>query len=916
MIIKKVNIQSFGKLKSFELDFTQGINIIYGENERGKSTIQNFIKAFLYGLPSKKEKGSSYSLREKYSGINGEGISGELIVEKAGIEYVIKRTFGKTKKDDTTVVLNGLTGEEIKDIDKDEPGKTLLGINLSTFSKTLFISQLGVEIAKDKEEEIMDRITNIFHNGESEVSIEKALSTLNSNIKQLTTVRKVGLLDGLIERREGLLKERFEGIQLAEKTLEKEERLSSCLEEKSTLQNDIENLSLYKKYLKKVKLQKEYKEILEYLKKSEELKNQKNEILRDMKNGENLIEEEYINELSEDNNAYLNLLDIKNQGLRDIEDNKAEIDEAKNLSKDWGFFEGKDEGFVEEFIKLKVNQQSLKEKIELSLELKEQINKEEEFIKAKRRTISGYNILEENSEKIVKRLNEYDEKLRNLQEKSKNSRKYSGIEKKASKLKQIKNLSILGIAVGGAFTIISSLILKNNIVTALGGIILLISIVFILLNSKEESAVSLLLGEYEEVKGLKNSIEEIEKELMSFGKTIGANSYEEVIYKIKAFEAYKLKEGRAIAIIENRKLELEKWDLEKGQIEYDKGNEKISKALVETSSNNIDEIIEKYKEYSKIRNKLNILLTEQENREKNIKRVDYELKLKEDNIKKKLEELDLSHIDILDVSFHLKELRNKLKKKMEILNSLSSVEQTYSALMKDRNIDEIKNELKDILKIDSSKISYQNEEEIELEEHRKSKVLIEIEKEIRDLKNFISNRYLGKRRLEEIEEDIREVNGQIRKQEARLEALKIAKENMEEASVDIRKNIGPILNKSIAKYMKNLSSEGVEEILLGEDYSMKIRKNGSLFPGEFLSNGAKDQLYLALRLSFIKNLFEEGDVPIVFDDAFVQYDEKRREKVLKLLNDEALIQTLIFTCQGIDKQLLDINNIKCNFLEI
>lgn len=915
MIIKKVNIYSFGKLKSFELDFTPKINIIYGENERGKSTIQNFIKAMLYGLPSKKEKGSNYSLREKYTGINGEGISGELIVEKDGIEYVIKRTFGKTKKDDTVVILNGLTGEEIKDIDKDEPGKTLLGVNSSTFTKTLFISQLGVEISKDKEEEIMDKITNIFHSGENEVSIEKALNTLNANIKQLTTVRKVGLLDGLLERREELLKERFEGIQLSERTIEKEERLSNCLEEKQSLKKEIENLGLYKKYLKKVKLQKEYKEILEYLKKSEELKNQKNEILKGFKNGDNIIKEEFLNELSEENNAYLNLLDIKNKGLKDIEEGENEVAEITEAMKEWAFFNLKKEGFLEEILRLKLSQESLKEKINVAKELELQIKKEEEFIRSKRNSIDRYEILEENSERVLRELSIYDEKLRALQEKSENSKKYRGIEKKASKIKLVRNLSILGVVLGGGLILASSVFLKNNIIMAVGGVGLLLSIVAFLTNSKGEREVSSLLLEYEELKKLKKSIEDIEAELMAFGKTISAKGYEDVIYRIKTFEVYKNKESKALAIIENRKLELAKWDVKSGEEEYLKNNRIIEEALRETKSATIDEVIEKYKEYSNYKDKLTLLEREQRNRKKNLDRVSYELDLKENNIKKKLEELDLSHIDILDVSYHLKELRSKLKKKTEILNSLSSVEQTYSALMKDRNIEEIKEELKDVFQMNNN-ISYQNEEEIEIEEQKKSKELIEREKEIRDLKNFISNRYLGKRRLEEIEEDLRDVNSQIVKQEVKLEALKIARENMEEASLDIRKNIGPILNKSIAKYMKNLSSDGVEEILLGEDYSMKVRKDGALFPGEFLSNGAKDQLYLALRLAFIGHLFENGDVPIIFDDAFVQYDEKRREKVLKLLDEENLNQTLIFTCQGIDKKIMDNNNIRHNYIHL
>ena len=49
MIIKKINVKSFGKLKNKEIELKDGLNIIYGENESGKSTTMAFIKSMLFG---------------------------------------------------------------------------------------------------------------------------------------------------------------------------------------------------------------------------------------------------------------------------------------------------------------------------------------------------------------------------------------------------------------------------------------------------------------------------------------------------------------------------------------------------------------------------------------------------------------------------------------------------------------------------------------------------------------------------------------------------------------------------------------------------------------------------------------------------------------------------------------------------
>ena len=51
MYIKKVHIENFKRFhKSFDIEFNQGINIIVGDNESGKSTILEAIYLALSGL--------------------------------------------------------------------------------------------------------------------------------------------------------------------------------------------------------------------------------------------------------------------------------------------------------------------------------------------------------------------------------------------------------------------------------------------------------------------------------------------------------------------------------------------------------------------------------------------------------------------------------------------------------------------------------------------------------------------------------------------------------------------------------------------------------------------------------------------------------------------------------------------------
>ena len=328
MIIKSLKIYSFGCLINKEFKFEKGLNLIYGENEKGKSTIEAFIKIMLYGFSSKKTNGISE--RKRYMPFNGSSIKGEMIVENNGKHYIIQRTFGSTKKNDTSNILDALSGEDVKEINSDEPGKSFLGINRSTFEKTVYISQLGVPIEKDKEEEIMDRITSMLGCGENEVPIERALKKLEDMKRTLVTARGVGSLDLLKKDRVSLSQERYEGYKIAEKNLKWENQLLLEKKKKNDLKEDINKLEIYKKYLKKANLQKEYKEITNYLIKSEELKKRDKEIDKNLI--ASVIDEKFIENLKEENRIYLNSLDR----LEELNYKKKEIEEnLKNLNEEF-----------------------------------------------------------------------------------------------------------------------------------------------------------------------------------------------------------------------------------------------------------------------------------------------------------------------------------------------------------------------------------------------------------------------------------------------------------------------------------------------------------------------------------------------------------------------------------------------------
>ena len=93
MRIDKIKINGFGKLKEKEIELKDGINILYGENEAGKSTVLKFIQAFFYGI-AKTKNGKNISDFEKYKPWDDSEFSGKICYTlDNGEKYEVFRNF-------------------------------------------------------------------------------------------------------------------------------------------------------------------------------------------------------------------------------------------------------------------------------------------------------------------------------------------------------------------------------------------------------------------------------------------------------------------------------------------------------------------------------------------------------------------------------------------------------------------------------------------------------------------------------------------------------------------------------------------------------------------------------------------------------------------------------------------------------
>ena len=99
MIIKDIRLINFGKFHDTEIHFERGLNIVYGENEAGKTTIHTFIRGMLFGIDKQRGKASGKDTYTKYEPwINPEVYRGMMRVENDGKDYRFERNFNKNEK--------------------------------------------------------------------------------------------------------------------------------------------------------------------------------------------------------------------------------------------------------------------------------------------------------------------------------------------------------------------------------------------------------------------------------------------------------------------------------------------------------------------------------------------------------------------------------------------------------------------------------------------------------------------------------------------------------------------------------------------------------------------------------------------------------------------------------------------------
>ena len=138
-------ISGFGTIKEWSYDFSDGMNALCQENGWGKTTFSVFLKAMFYGMDYS-ARTKMLTERKHYMPWDGGICGGNLIFEAEGKTYRVERTFGKTDKEDTFLLLDLNTGNACDDFSKNL-GEELFQVDRDSFEKSIFIPQSSVSTA-------------------------------------------------------------------------------------------------------------------------------------------------------------------------------------------------------------------------------------------------------------------------------------------------------------------------------------------------------------------------------------------------------------------------------------------------------------------------------------------------------------------------------------------------------------------------------------------------------------------------------------------------------------------------------------------------------------------------------------------------------------------------------------------------
>ena len=257
MQITEVNVFHFGKLQNRSFSFSPGLNVIYGENEAGKSTLQEFMMAMLFGMEKGRGRASENDRYSRYEPWHAPSFySGAMRFSVGNRPFYLERNFYHKEKRD--FLRNEADGEELS-VAYGDLAMLLGGIDKEMFGNTYYIPQSGAVTKAAMTQLLSEYYANTVNGWEGHVPVLKAVEALQNRKKELaaerrreTEVREEKLNQRRLEQE--LLQQEYRKLNATREEFEKEQQyLKERRQPENTVRKDSQETAGSKSRTKKIK---------------------------------------------------------------------------------------------------------------------------------------------------------------------------------------------------------------------------------------------------------------------------------------------------------------------------------------------------------------------------------------------------------------------------------------------------------------------------------------------------------------------------------------------------------------------------------------------------------------------------------------------------------------------------------------
>ena len=181
MIIKRVAIKNFGRIHDRTMEFAPGMNVLYGENESGKTTTHTFVKSMLYGIQRQRGRAARKDAYTIYLPWENPAVYGGVLwFENGGKNFRLSRNFYKENPESELLCEDD---GEILDIEQGDLDAVLGGISETVYENTVSIAQLKSTTGMELVREVQNYMASYQGAGDSSVDLGRTMQILKMTRK-------------------------------------------------------------------------------------------------------------------------------------------------------------------------------------------------------------------------------------------------------------------------------------------------------------------------------------------------------------------------------------------------------------------------------------------------------------------------------------------------------------------------------------------------------------------------------------------------------------------------------------------------------------------------------------------------------------------------------------------------------------